>query len=208
MAHYAQDCWDAEAELSSGWLEIVGCADRSAYDLTQHTHGSGTKLFASRKFKEARPERQTTININRQVIGKQFKKNSQPINAYLEQLNEESKAALKERFDAEGQISVPVEGVVLTKEHIDFEQKIVNVMEEKFTPSVIEPSFGLGRVMTTIFEHSFKARDEKRTYLLLKPRIAPVKVSILPLQNDERFTPIIADLSTYPLIQNCGSNVT
>ena len=20
MAHYAQDCWDAEAELSSGWL--------------------------------------------------------------------------------------------------------------------------------------------------------------------------------------------
>jgi glycyl-tRNA synthetase len=51
MAHYAQDCWDAEAELSSGWLEIVGCADRSAYDLTQHTKGSGVKLFASRRLK-------------------------------------------------------------------------------------------------------------------------------------------------------------
>ena len=36
-----------------------------------------------------------------------------------------------------------------------------------------------------------------RTYLLLKPRIAPVKVSILPLQNDERFIPIISDLSNY-----------
>lgn len=68
------------------------------------------------------------------------------------------------------------------------------MIEEKFTPNVIEPSFGLGRIMTTVFEHSFKLRDEKRTYLLLKPRIAPVKVSILPLQSDERFVPIIADL--------------
>jgi glycyl-tRNA synthetase len=71
------------------------------------------------------------------------------------------------------------------------------VIEEKFTPNVIEPSFGLGRIMTTVFEHSFKLRDEKRTYLLLKPRIAPVKVSILPLQSDERFVPIIADLSIF-----------
>jgi len=55
MAHYACDCWDAEAETSTGWVEIVGCADRSAYDLTHHTMGSGTKLLASRKFKEARP---------------------------------------------------------------------------------------------------------------------------------------------------------
>jgi glycyl-tRNA synthetase len=51
MAHYACDCWDAEALTSSGWVEIVGCADRSAYDLTHHTLGSGTKLVASRKFK-------------------------------------------------------------------------------------------------------------------------------------------------------------
>ena len=74
------------------------------------------------------------------------------------------------------------------------------MMEEKYTPSVIEPSFGLGRVMTAMFEHCFKARDQIRTYLLLKPRIAPVKVSILPLQNDERFVSIIADLRTFSSI--------
>ena len=70
MAHYAKDCWDAEAELSSGWLEIVGCADRSAFDLTQHTQGSGTKLLAARKFKEPKPEKQTQYTVQRQVIGK------------------------------------------------------------------------------------------------------------------------------------------
>ena len=34
MAHYASDCWDADIETSYGWIECVGCADRSAYDLT------------------------------------------------------------------------------------------------------------------------------------------------------------------------------
>lgn len=32
-------------------------------------------------------------------------------------------------------------------------------MEEKFIPSVIEPSFGIGRIMTSVLEHSFKVRD-------------------------------------------------
>lgn len=41
MAHYACDCWDAECLTSYGWLECVGCADRSAYDLTAHAVATG-----------------------------------------------------------------------------------------------------------------------------------------------------------------------
>ncbi len=37
MAHYAEDCWDAEVECSYGWVECVGLADRSAYDLRVRT---------------------------------------------------------------------------------------------------------------------------------------------------------------------------
>ena len=36
MAHYSVDCWDAEIESSYGWVECVGIADRSAYDLQAH----------------------------------------------------------------------------------------------------------------------------------------------------------------------------
>ena len=32
MAHYACDCWDAELLTTSGWVECVGCADRSSAD--------------------------------------------------------------------------------------------------------------------------------------------------------------------------------
>lgn len=37
--------------------------------------------------------------------------------------------------------------LVLKKEQVQFDKKTVNVLEEKFTPSVIEPSFGIGRIL-------------------------------------------------------------
>ena len=35
--------------FNKGWIECVGCADRSCYDLTQHTKATGTKLAAERR---------------------------------------------------------------------------------------------------------------------------------------------------------------
>jgi glycyl-tRNA synthetase len=98
--------------------------------------------------------------------------------------------------------------VKLTKENTTYTKKTVNVMEEKYVPHVIEPSFGLGRIIYSILEHSFKTRtnedgtkDEKRTFLSLPPKIAPVKVSILPLVANEKFDPILNNLSNKLLIQ-------
>lgn len=54
MAHYACDCWDGEIEFSHGYKECVGIANRSAFDLESHTKGSGTKLLAARRLKEAK----------------------------------------------------------------------------------------------------------------------------------------------------------
>ena len=73
-----------------------------------------------------------------------------------------------------------------------------NIMEEKFTPCVIEPSFGLGRIMYCIFEHCFQARanDAQRTYFNFPPLVAPVKTSILPLiSGDEELMSVVRDLS-------------
>lgn len=47
MAHYAADCWDAEIETSYGWIECVGIADRSAYDLRAHTVSNLSLFFIS-----------------------------------------------------------------------------------------------------------------------------------------------------------------
>lgn len=43
---------------------------------------------------------------------------------------------------------------------------------EEIVPNVIEPSFGIGRIMYSIFEHSFGIRqgDEQRTVRVLQNR--------------------------------------
>ncbi|KAJ8375010.1 hypothetical protein SKAU_G00055900 [Synaphobranchus kaupii] len=52
MAHYACDCWDAETKTSYGWIEIVGCADRSCYDLLCHARATKVPLVAEKPLKE------------------------------------------------------------------------------------------------------------------------------------------------------------
>ena len=63
-------------------------------------------------------------------------------------------------------------------EYLDEESK------EKFTPHVIEPSFGLDRIFLALLCDTYtedEMNDEKRVYLKLSPKIAPVKVAVFPL---------------------------
>ena len=58
LAHYSRDCWDIEYKYPFGWSEVVGCADRSDYDLSKHMDHSGTKLdvYDDKREKKVMPE--------------------------------------------------------------------------------------------------------------------------------------------------------
>lgn len=65
----------------------------------------------------------------------------------------------------------------------------------------MEPSFGVGRILYAVLEHSFRVRegDEKRVWLSLPPAIAPVSCSVLLLSGNEQFHPFkekIGELSS------------
>ena len=72
------------------------------------------------------------------------------------------------------------------EKNVKFEEKKTVTHEEKFIPHVIEPAFGIGRVLYCVFEHCFKMRenDVNRTYFDFPPTVAPLKTSILPLMNN------------------------
>ena len=56
--------------------------------------------------------------------------------------------------------------------------------KEKLTPHVIEPSFGVERTMLAVLLSAYREDElggEKRTYLALKPGIAPIDVAVFPL---------------------------
>jgi len=39
----------------------------------------------------------------------------------------------------------------------------LGILDSDLLPHVIEPSFGIGRLLYTILEHNFKERDERKT---------------------------------------------
>ncbi len=54
----------------------------------------------------------------------------------------------------------------------------------KFVPHVIEPSFGLDRLVYVVLEYSYTKR-EKRTVLSLKRDLAPIQASVFPLMSKD-----------------------
>ena|ERR1700722_8572004 len=87
----------------------------------------------------------------------------------------------------------------------------------EFTPNVIEPSFGLGRILYTLLEHSFWSREQdvergvsgtfdsahktsvnpnflRSQVLSLPPIVAPTKVLIVPLSAREEFDPLVREV--------------
>lgn len=86
MAHYACDCWDAEIQVSSGWVECVGCADRSAFDLTQHMKATGRSLVAQKPVDPPRIIHKTEPEWNKKEMGITFKKAAATIQKTVEGL--------------------------------------------------------------------------------------------------------------------------
>jgi glycyl-tRNA synthetase len=65
--------------------------------------------------------------------------------------------------------------------------------KERFIPHCIEPSFGVERTLLAVLSSSYKeevlADGDVRTYLAFTPRVAPVKIAVLPLlKNREALT--------------------
>lgn len=196
MAHYSADCWDAEILTSYGWVEVVGIADRSAYDLTRHSQFSKKDLVAARKFTQAKEIQILESKIMKPVIGKAMKADGKAVTEYLEGLSEDDKKVAKEALDTNKvyEFTLNDKKFQITPDMISFELKNKKIMEEKFVPQVIEPSFGIGRIIYCCWEHSFKMRSKERTYLHLPPKIAPYKCSILTVINDERFDTYVKQL--------------
>lgn len=68
---------------------------------------------------------------------------------------------------------------------------------EKFIPHVIEPTFGLSRLVGVVIADAYREEEvngQIRTYLKFENKIAPVKVAVFPLQKDAKLNSIARKL--------------
>lgn len=197
MAHYACDCWDLEIKSSYGWVECVGHADRACYDLDVHSKATNTSMLATQTLDKPIDKTFAKLKLNRKVLGKQFKADQRVVGGLLEALADDwtTFEPVANALDTEGKTTI--DGYEITKEMVTWEKKTKKVHEIKFTPSVIEPSFGMGRILYSLLEHSFYQRDadEQRCVMKFNPQVAPNKCAILPISSNPEANAVVDEIA-------------
>ncbi|GMH43893.1 hypothetical protein BSKO_11827 [Bryopsis sp. KO-2023] len=183
MAHYAEDCWDCEIETSYGWVECVGLADRSAFDLKAHSVKSKIEMVAYEKYDEPRMEEVLTVVPNRKELGKTFKKDQKAIVEAFEGMCEPDLLAHQAKLSAGESSTVSAGGkdFEILPSMMEIKQETKKVNGRSFVPSVIEPSFGIGRIIYAMFEHTFMVREGAKTIFKFTPLVAPTKTTVFSL---------------------------
>lgn len=197
MAHYATDCWDLEIQSSYGWVECVGHADRACYDLDVHSKATKTSMVATQKVDPPQKVEIAKLKLDRKELGKVFKQDQRVVANALEALAEnwEDFEAISSALETDGKAFV--EGFEITKNMVSWEKTSKMVHEIKFTPSVIEPSFGMGRILYSLLEHSFYQRehDEQRCVMRFNPQVAPEKCAVLPISANADCNTVVDEIA-------------
>ncbi len=180
-AHYAVDCWDAEVLLSYGWIEMVGIADRSDYDLSRHTMFSKEDLTIFVPYDEPIKVKKKQVVPIISKLGPVYKEKAKKIAEEISKLD-----------NVEGDVILNIDGekIKISSEFYEIKEVEEEIYGERIVPHVIEPSFGLDRITYAVLEHSYDTDivdGEERKVLRLKRFLAPVQVAVLPLLSKEDF---------------------
>ncbi|MCK5261621.1 MAG: glycine--tRNA ligase [Thermoplasmatales archaeon] len=190
LAHYATECWDAELNsMRFGWIECVGIADRSAYDLNAHIDSTNVDMYALKKFAEPKVVKVKKIVPKMNVMGPLFKDKAGKIKDLLEKIDVKDTKKIS--------IEVDGETVEIPENCYEIVERKEKMMGEKFVPHVIEPSFGIDRVVYFLLEHNYaeiKKKGEEYRILKLTPQMAPIKVGVFPLIGDKKLVDIAKDI--------------
>ncbi|MEI8331932.1 MAG: glycine--tRNA ligase [Methanomicrobiales archaeon] len=175
-AHYATDCWDAEIRSDRfGWVETVGLADRTDYDLNAHAKESGTTMTVFIQYDKPKKIHRRRIIPNMSVLGKQYRTKAKAI---FEALAVASPTADGADVEVDG------ERIHIPSDLFEVRDEIIDIRGEDIVPHVIEPSYGIDRMCYAVLEGAYDedvADGEARTVMRFSPNVAPIQVAVFPL---------------------------
>ncbi len=161
LAHYARACVDILFKFPFGTQELEGIAARSDFDLSQHERFSG-----------------------------------KPMGVFDEELRAAWSKLPKEKQDELWRCYYENRRKYLVKMGVAEEQSAQDATEDanglakgQYIPHVIEPSAGVDRLILALIANAYseatetddKGKTETRVILKFHPRVAPIKVAVLPL---------------------------
>lgn len=198
LSHYSSDCWDAEAELDGNWIEISGFADRGTYDLSKHETNSEEDFSVFEAYDEPETDERPSVDPDMSYLGPEFGGDAGRVADELEALAAHDPSAFE---DETVTVELDDEIYAIPTEKTGFAVREETIPGEHVTPHVVEPSFGVDRLVYTVLDHTYREDEiegESRSYLGLPPALAPTFVGVFPLMDKdglgERAREIAADL--------------
>ena len=184
-AHYSSQSFDQMVYSERfGWIEVSGLAYRSDYDLSRHVQFSGYEINVERKLEKPIEIEEIRVYPNPKKIKEVYGDNAGKVMKLISQQNPK---LVYEKLNTEGKFVI--EGFEITKDmvFIKIEKKKIHV--EKFIPHVVEPSFGVDRLVYLTLEYAYQVINGN-ILLKLPPDLAPIKVAVLPLVKRRDFVEI------------------
>jgi glycyl-tRNA synthetase len=161
LAHYARATVDILFKFPFGTQELEGIAARSDFDLSQHERFTGKSMGV---FDEELRNAWTKLDESRKKDLWQRYHDSRY--KYLAKMGlSPEPAAQQAKTDADG------------------------LAKGQYIPHVIEPSAGVDRLILALITHAYsevaetdaKGKTESRVIMRFHPRVAPIKVGVMPL---------------------------
>ncbi len=161
LAHYARATVDILFKFPFGTQELEGIAARSDFDLSQHERHAGKPMGVF----------------------------DDDLRAAWTRLPKETQDALWKRYHDARHKYLIKSGVDAESAAATARNDADNLAKGKYIPHVIEPSAGVDRLILALITHAFsevtetddKGKSETRVILRFHPRVAPIKVAVLPL---------------------------
>lgn len=200
-AHYSSQTFDQLVRVSRwGWVEVSGHSYRGDYDLSRHMRYSGADLTVFKPYPKPVLVRRKKVLVNKAVVGRLFRSEAPRVMALLEELDPDRVEEYLRRGEAirVGDYEVPPEALNV----VEVEEKVPG---KRIIPHVVEPSFGVERLLYVTLEHAYRER-EGRAILSLPRYLAPYQAVVLPLlENEEALVGRARRL--YETLKNAGFRV-
>lgn len=175
-AHYSAQTFDQEVLTEKyGWVEVAGHAYRQDYDLKSHSLKGNVDMHIVEELKEPIKVKKTLAYPNSVKVREEFKEKASEVFKAISKFDSKT---LAQELEEKGKVEI--RGRDMGKEYFIFKEVDETVATRKYIPHVIEPSFGIERIINAILEHAYREKED-RTILSLNDRIAPYRYAVFPL---------------------------
>ena len=179
-AHYSNQSFDQEVYVERwGWVEVSGHAYRTDYDLSSHMKASGVDLKVYKEYATPIETEELVAKPVMAKLGPVFKGEAAKVSELLGKANV---SEMEDSLKKNGYFML--DDYKILPEYVTVAKRKVAIRGKRFVPHVIEPSFGVDRLLYVALEYAYGVKDD-RVVLSFPKDISPVQIGVYPLMSKD-----------------------